>query len=223
MILRTGEALYQKKEQKYFTGARTEIRNLLPRQCGRILEIGCGDGGTLQWLKKLNVGQWYGGVELVEAQCDFARDHLDFCQCTNIEACSLTLEPASIDLLLCLDVLEHLVDPWNVVRYLKQFLSPNGIVIASIPNIRYYKVLSDLVFKGQWTYRQSGVLDKTHLRFFTLKTARDLFEQAELNVEAIERVGLRKGESRYFRNKITGRLFEDLLTKQYLFKIGFLP
>lgn len=103
----------------------------------------------------------------------------------NIEAMELPIEPGSIDLLLCLDVLEHLVDPWETLRRLAALLRPNGVLVASIPNVRYYRVLLPLMLGGRWDYQDSGILDRTHLRFFTRATAIELVESAGFSIEQV--------------------------------------
>ena len=70
------------------------------------------------------------------------------------------------DLIMCLDVLEHLVDPWKTLSRLADHLKPGGTVIASIPNVRHARNLLSLLFMGKWEYKEQRLLDKTHLRVF---------------------------------------------------------
>ena len=72
-------------------------------------------------------------------------------------------------MILCLDVLEHTIDPWGLVANLYNLLKKDGAIIISLPNVRNRKVIFPLLFKGQWTYENSGLLDKTHLRFLFVK------------------------------------------------------
>ncbi len=74
------------------------------------------------------------------------------------------------------DVLEHLQDPWAVVRRLQDLLRPGGVLVASIPNIRNYRVLRSLIFRGRFDYVASGILDRTQLRFFTRSSCLELLE-----------------------------------------------
>ena len=81
----------------------------------------------------------------------------------------------AFDLIVFNDILEHIVDPWACLKLVKDMILPEGRVLASIPNMRFWPILSDLVFQGNWRYRDAGVMDKTHLRFFTKKSIENLF------------------------------------------------
>jgi 2-polyprenyl-3-methyl-5-hydroxy-6-metoxy-1,4-benzoquinol methylase len=94
-------------------------------------------------------------------------------------------------------VLEHLVDPYTLLVSVKQKLTDDAVVIASIPNIRYYRALYALVVRGDWKYRDSGVLDKTHLRFFTKKSIARTFDQLGFDIVTLE--GMHPTSSRTFR------------------------
>src|ERR1051325_5489453 len=79
----------------------------------------------------------------------------------------LALPEGAFDCIFCNDVLEHLADPYSALRYCRRLLTPEGVLIASIPNIRYFPVLFQLLVKKNWQYEDHGVMDRTHLRFFT--------------------------------------------------------
>lgn len=170
--------LYADKTEGYFSRARIEIAPLLPKgpiPPLRALEIGCSEGHTLEWLKKIGVCNWTVGVEPY-AELRANPGAIDQFFKLDIEKATLNLPPVSIDMILCLDVLEHLVNPWETIRRLDPLLKPGGLWIISTPNIRNYRVLMDLAFSGNFEYTDSGILDRTHLRFFTRKTAIDLIE-----------------------------------------------
>ncbi|MDC0948916.1 methyltransferase domain-containing protein, partial [Gammaproteobacteria bacterium] len=84
------------------------------------------------------------------------------------------------------DILEHLVDPWTTLRSATDHLSKHGCIITSIPNIRHYSTLIDLVIRGHWPYRDRGIHDRTHLRFFTYRNICDLHEQAGLEIREVK-------------------------------------
>lgn len=86
------------------------------------------------------------------------------------------------DLIVLNDVLEHMVDPWSALSATSSLLGAGGHVVASIPNIRYFPVILDLVRRDEWTYSDWGVLDRTHLRFFTATTMRRMFESSGFEV-----------------------------------------
>jgi 2-polyprenyl-3-methyl-5-hydroxy-6-metoxy-1,4-benzoquinol methylase len=95
------------------------------------------------------------------------------------------LEGVAFDAIIFADVLEHLVDPWTVLRRAVRLLRPSGCIIASIPNIRHMSTIFALVCRGEWPYRERGIHDRTHLRFFTKRNIVELFQAADLKVDGI--------------------------------------
>lgn len=206
--------LYAEKNPSYFAKARTEIEPLLPAQSDRlphVLEVGCAQGHTLEWLKRSGRCAWAAGVEPF-AEVMAPAGVIDRFYKLNIENELPDLDPASLDLILCLDVLEHLIDPWKTVRRLDSLLKPGGSFIISVPNMRYYHVLSDLAFKGKFDYSDEGILDRTHLRFFTRSSAIDLAQCSGAKVNAVITPGLHRWQKRLLARLGLG----DLLAKQLI-------
>lgn len=210
---------YAAKTDDYFHHSRRDqILPLLPKHCDRILEVGCGAGTTLVHLKATGVATWVGGVELFPTAAAEAAQVLDWARQGNIESMVLDLEPGSLDVVLCLDVLEHLVNPWETVAKLTALLKPGGMLIASLPNVRHIKVIMPLLLRGEWTYAPYGLLDRTHLRFFTRSTATQLIESAGLRVTAIDPIGLAWTPMKRLVRAVTLGRLDDLLTFQYLLR-----
>ena len=135
-------------------------------------------------------------------------------------ACNLESEVPKIvadcDVVMFLDVLEHLTDPSKLLREVVEQLRCDATIIVSLPNVRYWEVSFNLVLFGRWQLQDSGVLDRTHLRFFTRKSGADLMQQAGLNLQAIK--GKLPGARRYaLLNTVTMGLLRDFLCSQYLF------
>ena len=159
---------YTDKSESYFAHARKEIATLLPSQCGRVLEIGCGSGATLGWLRQSRRTSHTVGVEIAEAAANDAKANVDEVYCLDFERIELPAQNADFDVILCLDVLEHMVNPWGAVdRLVSRYLKSGGVLVVSLPNVRHYSVVLPLLFKGRWDYEDAGLLDRTHLRFFT--------------------------------------------------------
>ena len=173
--------LYKQKRPDYFSSVRREILPLLPAHSRRALDLGCGDGATLKWLKDDGRCQEAWGLEFIEPAAEVARGVLDHVVLGNIETDTFNFKKGQFDLILCLDVLEHLRDPWEVTRRVSGWLSSDGVLVVSVPNVRYRTVLAQLAFKGQFEYQESGILDRTHLRFFTRKSAVQLLESTGLH------------------------------------------
>ena len=204
---------------RYYGTARTEILPFLPERCTRVLELGCGAGATIAAVKQRRSVEWAGGLERDGGAAATARTVLDHvwegdAEATNFEA---EIPAASLDLVLCLDVLEHLVDPWVMVERIANLLRQDGRLIISIPNIRHYKFIRNLLFKGDFKYRDAGLLDRTHLRFFVRDTAIDLATRGGLKlVSCVNAHPPKAGDMRWLLSKLSGGGLEPLTTKQYL-------
>ena len=105
------------------------------------------------------------------------------------------------------------------MEYLKDFLKPGGVIIISVPNVRNLKVLIPLLLDGRWDYVSSGILDKTHLRFFTKITSIELLLHAGFEVDLITSHSVfTKGTKTWFFNKLTFNVFRDFFATQYLLR-----
>jgi SAM-dependent methyltransferase len=196
----------------YYIQARPDVADLVPAECRRVLEIGCGAGELGRLLKQR--GHYVAGVELVAEAAETARRHLDQVVTADVEAGGLPFPTGSFDALVFADVLEHLIDPWRVLRETVGLLAPGGRVIASIPNVQNADVIWRLL-RGRWDYRERGILDRGHLRFFTLHGIRGLFEQAGLT---LEHVGCRYRRT-WLREAVcllTAGVARAFFTRQYL-------
>jgi 2-polyprenyl-3-methyl-5-hydroxy-6-metoxy-1,4-benzoquinol methylase len=212
------DQLYSEKSQSYFNRARLDILPLFPEGAGRVLEVGCGNGATLDHLKKSGLATEVHGMELMSALEAEARENVDVLWLGDAVELVKTFEPGQYNVILCLDVLEHLVDPWSFLASLNALLVPGGCVIASIPNLRTFPVIWNLLFGGRFDYVNQGIMDQTHLRFFTKKTALSLMGGGGLRVVDWRRSPMAKGSKSQWFNGFTLGLFRDFLTEQYLVK-----
>ncbi len=171
--------------QEYYNYVRSEIDPLVPDAVGTILEIGCGGGGTMAWLRATRNVDYAAGVELVPQAGDRARGIFDAVSIGSVDELSLNFPVEQFDVILALDVLEHLPRPDNTLKKLLEKLKPGGLFVASIPNVANFRVSWPLFFRGQWTYTDEGLLDRTHLRFFWRDSAIALFQDAGLAIEQI--------------------------------------
>jgi O-antigen biosynthesis protein len=171
----------------YHQNPRTEIASFIHEPPGTVLDIGCGGGATGKLLKEKFPGSRVIGIEINSRAADYARQFLDQVICAAIEDVDLAVEApgAQISTVLLLDVLEHLYDPWRALLHVRRWLAPETRVLASIPNIRNIAVLDELA-AGRWQYAESGVLDVTHVRFFTKRELRRMFEETGYVVRNLE-------------------------------------
>jgi SAM-dependent methyltransferase len=209
---------YNKKEDLYFNNTRLDILPLLPKYSETILEIGCGNGATLKHLKDYGKCKEATGIELTEYAALEAKQVIDKILIGDAEEIIKTIESNTYDLVLCLDILEHLVDPWLMIEQISRVLKKGGVIISSIPNIRTIRVISKLALFGKFEYEEAGIMDKTHLRFFTKTSAIDLLSINRLEVDRwIHSPFADKSKSSIF-NTMTFGFFRDLLTEQYIIR-----
>ena len=204
--------------QQYFSYTRKEITPLIPEKVARVLEIGCGAGNTLSWLKQYKGCKWACGVEICPSAAERAGTILDAVYTGNIEDMELPIERNSLDLILCLDVLEHTVDPWRVLKNLFDLLKPAGAIIVSLPNVRNSRVLFPLLLKGEWNYQDAGILDRTHLRFFVRDSAIRLVESAGFKVDMVSSTGLGTSRKSQFVNNLLPKFIKSFFEYQYLLR-----
>ena len=212
---------YSDKTGPYFDNVRRDIAPLLPAQAGAVLEVGCGAGATLQWLQQSGRATRTVGIELFPDAAERARERIDELLQGNAEALLASqlparFTPASFDLVLCLDVLEHMVDPWAFVSRVQALMKPGAVLIASIPNVRHLRVVLPLLLAGRWRYEDSGILDRTHLRFFTHGTAMALVSPPGLRVTSCLRRLPPVASKSGIANLLTLGLARDLFTMGFL-------
>jgi 2-polyprenyl-3-methyl-5-hydroxy-6-metoxy-1,4-benzoquinol methylase len=183
----TVEGLYKEKDKvaTYYTLAREDVVVFLEKylaqegkKLGRVLEIGCSGGGTGRKIKDRLGVEFYAGVELMPEAAKAATAKIDWVKCDNIENMIEEgrlgeLPEGKFDAILFLDVLEHLYNPWLVTNEVSKLLNPGGILVGSIPNAGNLYVLWKLM-RDQFDYDDEGLLDRTHLRFFTLQTIKNM-------------------------------------------------
>ncbi|QJW88303.1 class I SAM-dependent methyltransferase [Spirosoma taeanense] len=178
----TAMQYYDEKIDIYFNNVRRDLIAQLPKQPQqRILEVGSGGGDTLVAIKKEGLATEVVGVELFDMPgTNQQNPAIDQFFIRNIETDMPALPLNYFDVVLCGDVLEHLVDPWKTVRQLTAFLKSGGIIILSCPNIREISTWRKIFLQGDFGYTTSGILDKTHLRFFCRKNLEALGTTDEL-------------------------------------------
>jgi methionine biosynthesis protein MetW len=163
---------------------RPEIARHVPQAARRVLDLGCAAGGLAALLKQRGPVEVV-GVERAEAYAAAAATRCDRVVHADVE----TLDPAELgrfDCIVAADVLEHLVDPWTALRSYARLLEPHGTAVVSLPNVAHWSTYAALA-RGTWPRTPEGIHDATHLRWFTLRDARDLLTQAGLTVSAVDR------------------------------------
>lgn len=155
----------------YHTVGRADLAAMYSNHPSLILDVGCAAGSTAALIKQRFPGSRAWGIEMNRAAASLAREKLDRVLVGRFEDFDLEKEgiaKGTLDAVLLADVLEHMYNPWSVLVNLHPFLSPGGQMVLSIPNVRNLLLMEELS-KGNWTYAGEGLLDITHIRFFTFK------------------------------------------------------
>lgn len=160
------------------------LLNLIPVSATRVLDIGCGSGGLGNRVKARNPAVVYVGVEIDPEAARIAEDHLDQVYCANIETDELPMDKESFDCIVFGDVLEHLYHPLRALEKLKAYLKPDGHMLCCIPNVQNHQIIEALLC-GDFQYQAGGVMDRTHIRFFTYANAFKLLLDAGLIPELL--------------------------------------
>ncbi len=167
----------------YYEHERPEVLEAIPRDAARVLDVGCGSGRLGEQLKRRQRATVW-GIEVMRDASERAAERLDRVWNSPVETALPEIPEDTFDCIVTADVLEHLADPWTVLAQLRRRLVPGGTLVASIPNVGHWQVIRDLL-EGTWQYTSEGLLDRTHLRFFTRRSVRELFWTAGLTIKEI--------------------------------------
>lgn len=200
------------KQEKYIS-YNYRICELIPPK-KKVLEVGCATG---ELLKKLREKKCYTvGLEKDKDIALEAKRKCDRIIVGDIETIDrLPFSDNYFDTVVLGDVLEHLQRPDKVLERLKKYLGENGVILVSIPNVAFISVRFGLFF-GRFNYTEYGPLDKSHLRFFTLKTAKRLIEENGYKIIRLE--GYNQVRARYFLLKPLGKLWKTLFATDFIIK-----
>lgn len=202
----------ENNKEEYYTKTRSEMLAFVPLHAKKVLDIGCG-AGLFGALIKKERGAEVWGVEMDPKVAQSAQGGVDTVLVGDIASLLEKIPEAYFDCIVCNDVLEHLTDPYSVLSVLKKKLSTEGVIVFSLPNVRYFGNLKNLLVHKDWRYQDEGILDRTHLRFFTEKSICRMFQDTGYQLTTMQ--GLRPVRSWkfYFLNLLT---LGNLSDAQYL-------
>lgn len=183
----------------------------------RVLDIGCAEGVLGKYISK-NYSCVVHGIDLLEKNCRTARNSLSHVECLNFETDLLPKEISNYDTIIFSDSLEHMYDTEAVLTKAKSLLkNQDGRILLSIPNIRCFRVTLPLLFQGQFDYQDEGLLDKTHIRFFTKSSFKKICSQVGLDVKR-ERIDLPLASITGKVNLASLGLFREILTAHHFYE-----
>jgi trans-aconitate methyltransferase len=171
--------------ESYYTHQRPEIVRLIPDEVRQVVDVGCGAGALGAAIKRARPNAQVRGVEIVPAQAERAKRMLDDVVAADAGA-PLPAGWPPPDCLVFADVLEHLVDPWAVLATWRERAAPRAWAVLSIPNVSHTSVVAALK-RGRFDYADEGLLDRTHLRFFTRIAACEMVEKAGFEIALMDR------------------------------------
>lgn len=195
----------------YYNRDRPSILEMVRPGPNVILDLGCGAGAVGRRLIELGKASEIIGVELFPVAASKAAEHYSEVHTGDIESMDLPYGP-QFDYVLCGDILEHLKDPYTIVSRIRGWLKEDGRFICSVPNVRYGRVVAGLLFLGAWEYRDAGVMDRTHLRFFTRRSCLEMLHDGGFIEERVRL--LITGRKFRLLNALTLGLFTEFIAPQ---------
>ena len=172
------------------------LASLIPPQ-SRVLDLGCGSGALGQHLVQTK-GCSVDGVTLNDAEAAHAAPYYSRIVVDNLETCDLltTFADQRYDAIVCADVLEHLSRPERVLVACRELLTPNGQLLISVPNAGYCGLIAELM-QGEFRYREEGLLDRTHLRFFTRQSLTRFLGEQRWAIDSLDTIQRELPESEF--------------------------
>jgi len=193
---------------------RPELMPFIPETANSLLDVGCGAGGFGRYLRRLRPEMELWAVEPDPTSAQIAKDAFDQVIVSNFPNSSIP--DRRFDVVLCADVLEHMAEPEKALLAAAAALTEKGIMLASIPNVRNWRrVVWPLIRHGAWSYTETGILDRTHLRFFTRKSIVDFFATNKWVVESTKGIETTSRRDKLI-SAITAHRFDDFLFLQYI-------
>lgn len=198
----------------YYNNSRDEMLKFIPPDVKTTLEFGCASGNFSELIKdKYNAECW--GVEIDRQTCEKAAEKLHKIINADAHQALNQIPENYFDCIIFNDVLEHLSDPYSLLRDIKSKLKSSGVIVASIPNVRFWSIIYRLVVHGKWEYKDSGILDKTHLRFFTYNSLVKMFDELQYDLVVIEGLGPTRSTSFKIINALCFNRFKDAKFRQF--------
>ncbi|AQG81314.1 class I SAM-dependent methyltransferase [Spirosoma montaniterrae] len=193
------EKEYNAKDESYYAHARYEMLAYIPPHVKYVLDVGCSSGVFAGAVKKqFNCEVW--GIEPDRRAAEKAQSVIDKVYNTVFDE-NIDLQGQKFDCIIFNDVLEHLANPFDALELCKKYLTDKGVIVSSIPNVRFFDAMHHIVVQKDFYYVGAGIFDKTHLRFFTKKSIERMFVEAGYKLAKVEGINsLREINPKGYRN-----------------------
>ena len=207
---------------KSYIGLRDDLLKYIEGESLDILDVGCSTGVNGYFLKNNRIASTVIGIEYDKDMAMEAEKRIDKVIVGDLSVLNIGLELSGyeFDYIILGDVLEHLYDPWKILKNFTPLLRENGKIVISLPNIQHIETFIQVYIHSIWPYNERGIFDKTHLRFFTYRNIADLINKSGLNILKMERVfRFRDNNSNFpkFTGNILKFFFPNLFTFQYVY------
>ena len=198
----------------YFKGERSELKKFIPSDVKTVLEIGCGEGG---FRASFNNHIEYWGIEPNAEVSKIAESKLYKVFNATYEKVEKDIPNGYFDLIVCNDVIEHMIDHDFFFENIRNKMKEDGKLLISIPNVRFINNLYNLLFRKDWKYEEEGILDRTHLRFFTKKSLVDTLLTHRFRIKNLEGINKLdpKGYKKFIKYLLLATGNEDTLYLQF--------
>jgi 2-polyprenyl-3-methyl-5-hydroxy-6-metoxy-1,4-benzoquinol methylase len=208
------------KSVSYYSSPRTEIDSLLPHSVSNILDVGAGCGTALVRIQSLYPSSIITGIDNSKTAIDNGKLDTQSLIIHDLnEGLPSRLPCSSYDLVLCLDVLEHLIQPDKLLNDIRPIISNNGCIIVSLPNLRYWQICYDLVVNGDFIYKNQGIMDYTHVRWFTHRSAIRMFIETGFTVDSFKLHPGRVAGKKALLNLFPFLFVKEMLSWQLLYRL----
>ncbi len=205
---------YSVKPKHYFGSPRPEMLEFVPKNTKTLLDVGCGSGQFLNMVKS-NIDCEIWGIELEKSAGEMALEFTDKVFLGTIEENLDKMPRNCFDCVSFNDVLEHLADPYSILKKTKNLLTADGVIVVSIPNVRFFKNLYRYLILKDWKYEDEGILDRTHLRFFTQKSIVEMCDSLGFEIINIKGINPSKDWKVRIFNLLTLGFFSDCMFLQF--------
>jgi 2-polyprenyl-3-methyl-5-hydroxy-6-metoxy-1,4-benzoquinol methylase len=189
----------------YYQYKRANLIFLLPSEYSKVLEIGCADG-SFRYNLKYDCEYW--GVEPVRKMAQVAAERMDKVLIGFYQSVVDKIPNDYFDLIICNDVIEHMPDSDVFLQSIKLKLANDGRIIGSVPNVRYIMNLYELIIKKDWKYKDAGILDKSHLRFFSKRSLLRAFNENGYEIVDVRGINPYKFQMNSFKSIVKFFLFQ---------------
>ncbi len=198
----------------YFHRSRPEMFKYIPEGAVRILEVGCNDGAFCATLKRTDREIW--GLEMNIEAAQKAIEICNYVLTGDFNEVYEQLPKNHFDCVIFNDVLEHIYSPWETIQKVKPLLTEKGVIVSSIPNFRYIaNIFTEIIWHGEFRYKpEGGILDDTHIRFFTPKSIQRMYQEQGYEVLINEGINPSKSWKEKLFISLTFGILKDARYKQ---------